>query len=141
MTITVANIRIELGDTDTAMPIMSDAEYQYFIDKNSDSIRRASMDAAKSLILKLSMRTDETVDIFSFKGSAAAKNYMQALQMYIKSPDLNPIFTNAMPYAGGISKSDMAANDANPDNNIIVPPNQDTTGLPSMSFNIWGYYE
>lgn len=136
MTVTVSNIRIELGDTDTALPIMSDAEYQYFIDKNEGSLRRAAMDAAKSLIFKLSMRTDETVDIFSFKGSSAAKNYMQALSMYIKNPDMNPVLQNAMPYAGGISKADMDANNANQDNNIILMPTQDTTGLPSLQFNI-----
>jgi hypothetical protein len=61
---------------------------------------------------------------------------MQALQMYISNPDLNPIYTNAMPYAGGISKSDMAANDANLDNNTVTTPSQDTTGLPSLQFNI-----
>jgi hypothetical protein len=41
-----------------------------------------------------------------------------------------------MPYAGGISKSDMAANDANLDNNTVTTPSQDTTGLPSLQFNI-----
>ena len=133
---TVANLRIELGDTDTALPIMSDSEYQYFLDKNSGSLRRAAMDAAKSIIFKLSMRTDETVDIFSIKGSSASKSYMQALKMYISNPDMNPVYNNAMPYAGGISKSDMIANDANLDNNIFVPPSQDTTGLPSLQFNI-----
>ena len=119
---TIHAIRIELGDTSNEWPIMSDDEYNYFLSKHDWSIRRASMDAAKSIMLKLSMRTDETVDIFSIKGSSAAKNYMQALQMYIKNPDLNAMYDKVQGYAGGISKSDMQANDSNLDNNIVKQP-------------------
>ena len=126
---TVKALRIELGDTSLDLPIMSDEEYRYFLDKNDWSIRRAALDAAKSMLMKLSLRTDETVDIFSVKGSSAAKQYMASLQMYIKNPDLNPIYQNAMPYAGGISKTDMENNDSNLDNNIIVPPTS-SFGIP-----------
>lgn len=127
----VKAVRIELGDTSPEFPIMSDEEIRYFLDKHDWSIRRASMDVAKSMLLKLSMRTDETVDIFSIKGSGAAKQFMLALQMYISNPELNPIYQNAMPYAGGISKTDMQNNDAQLDNNIIVQP----TASPEQSTN------
>jgi len=119
---TIQDLRYELGDTSTEFPIMSDAEYQYFLTKNSNALQRSAMDAAKSIMLKLSMRTDETVDIFSIKGASAAKNYMQALQMYIKNPDLNAMYDKVQGYAGGISLSDMQANDANLDNNIVNQP-------------------
>lgn len=119
---TIHAIRIELGDTSNEWPIMSDEEYNYFLSKHNWNIRRAAMDAAKSIMLKLSMRTDETVDIFSIKGTAAAKNYMQALQMFIKNPDLNNLYDTVQGYAGGISKADMQANDANLDNNIVNQP-------------------
>lgn len=133
---TIQALRIELGDTDTTLPIMSDQEYRYFLEKNNWSVRRAAMDAAKSIIFKLSMRTDETVDIFSIKGSKASAQYMQALNMYIKNPDLNPVLQNAMPYAGGVSLSDMQANDANLDNNTVVPPTQSADKLPTNFFNV-----
>ena len=133
---TIKALRIELGDNDVNFPIMSDEEYRYFLDKNDWVIRRSALDAAKSMLMKLSLRPDESVDIFSIKGSASAKQYMQAIQLYISNPELNPVYANAMPYAGGISKSDMAANDANADNNVLTTPSQDTTGLPSLQFNI-----
>lgn len=120
---TIHALRIELGDTSPEFPIMTDAEYSYFLNKNDWNIRRAAMDAAKSIMLKLSMRTDETVDLFSIKGSAAAKNYMQALQLYIKNPDLNSLYDKVQGYAGGISKSDMLANDLKSDNKIVNQPN------------------
>jgi hypothetical protein len=119
---TIQDLRYELGDTSAEFPIMSDAEYTYFLTKNSNALQRSAMDAAKSIMLKLSMRTDETVDIFSIKGASAAKNYMQALQMYIKNPDLNALYDKVQGYAGGISKADMQANDSNLDNNIVNQP-------------------
>lgn len=132
---TIQDIRFELGDTSAEFPMMSDAEIRYFLYKNDCNLQRTAMDVAKSLLLKLSMRSDETVDLFSIRGSQAAKNYMQALKMYISNPDLNRIYDNVMPYAGGISKSDMEANDATLDNNIIVSPTQS----PSSPVN--GYFE
>lgn len=133
---TIKAIRIELGDTSPEFPILSDDEYRYFLDKNDWSIRRAAMDAAKSMMLKLSMRPNESVDVFSINGTGTAKQFMQALQMYISNPDLNPIYQNAMPYAGGISKSDMDANDADLDNNIIVQPTTSPGDIPKSFFDI-----
>jgi hypothetical protein len=133
---TIQDLRYELGDTSPEFPIMSDAEYQYFLTKNSNALQRSAMDAAKSIMLKLSMRSDETVDIFSVKGTAAAKNYMQALQMYIKNPDLNTMYDKIQGYAGGISKEDMLKNDSNLDNNIIVQPTAETFTYRPSSFGI-----
>ena len=133
---TIHALRIELGDTSAEFPIMTDDEYNYFLSKHDWNIRRAAMDAAKSIMLKLSMRTDETVDIFSIKGSSAAKNYMQALQMYIKNPDLNAMYDKVQGYAGGISKADMQANDSNLDNNIVKDPQAETFIYRPSSFGI-----
>jgi hypothetical protein len=133
---TIQDLRYELGDTSAEFPIMSDAEYTYFLTKNSGVLYRSAMDAAKSIMLKLSMRTDETVDIFSIKGASAAKNYMQALQMYIKNPDLNAMYDKVQGYAGGISKADMQANDSNLDNNIVVQPTDETFTYRPSSFGI-----
>lgn len=132
---TIQDIRYELGDTSAEFPMMSDAEIRYFLYKNDCNLQRTAMDVAKSLLLKLSMRSDESVDVFSIKGSQAAKNYMQALKMYISNPDLNRLYDKVTPYAGGISKSDMETNDSVIDNNVIVPP----TRSPNLPIN--GYFE
>jgi hypothetical protein len=133
---TIQALRYELGDTSPEWPIMSDAEYQYFLSKNDYVIRRAAMDAAKSIMFKLSMRDDSAVDLFSIKGSAAAKNYMQALMMYIKNPDLNSLYDKVQGYASGISKADMVANDSNADNNIVNQPTSETFTYRPSSFGI-----
>jgi hypothetical protein len=133
---TIQALRIELGDTSVEFPIMSDDEYTYFLGKHDWNIQRASMDAAKSIMLKLSMRTDESVDIFSIKGSSAAKNYMQALQLYIKNPSLNSLYDKIQGYAGGISKADMLANDSNLDNNSVVQPETEIFTYRPSAFRI-----
>jgi hypothetical protein len=129
---TIQALRIELGDTSVEFPIMSDDEYNYFLGKHDWSIQRASMDAAKSIMLKLSMRTDESVDIFSIKGSSAAKNYMQALQLYIKNPSLNSLYDKVQ----GISKQDMLNNDSNLDNNSVVQPETEIFTYRPSAFRI-----
>lgn len=118
-------IRYELADTDVSFPMLTDTEYEYFLDKNNNSVPRAAMDAAKTILLKMSMRSDQTVDIFSIRGTAAAKQYMQALQMYIKNPDLNSLFNTVQGYVSGVSKDDMLQNDANDDNNYVINPTKD----------------
>lgn len=131
----IMQVRYELSDTDISLPILSDGEYNYFIDKHNGSTRRAMLDAAKTILFKLSMRGDETVDIFSLKGSKAAEQYRLALQMYIKNPEFNPALTLASAFAGGISKSDMEANILVEDNNVVTVPTGRST-FPSNYFEV-----
>ena len=121
---TIQDIRYETGDVDAAFPLLVDAEITYYLQKNEGSLRRTSLDCARAILMKLSMRGDSTVDIFSIKGSKAAESYRLALQMYIKNPEFNPVMTSANIYAGGISLSDMQANVDTLDNNYVKTANQ-----------------
>ena len=126
----ILSVRREIGDTDTVFPLLSDADYEYFLTKNNENIRAASMDAARAALLQLSIRaSDRTVDTLSIKNSKAAEAYRQALILYLRSPDLNGLYKTVNPYGSGISKSDMLANDTTPDNNFVKPfvPSTDTT--------------
>ena len=118
----IQKVRIEVADLDPGFPLLVDDEYTYLLEKNNNSIIRASVDAARIILLKLSQQTDETVSIFSVKGSKAAEQYRLALELYIKNPQLNPLYNNLQGYFGGVSISDMEANAANPDNNIVENP-------------------
>lgn len=113
----IMKVRTEVADTDINFPILSDDEYEYLLEKNNNSIRSSGLDAARIILMKLSITaTDQTVDIFSIKGAKAAEQYREALKLYLRSPDLNPLMNTAMPYAGGLSRSDMVANNSNADN-------------------------
>lgn len=127
-------VRYEIGDFDPSLPLMSDDEITYFLNKNNESVRRASLDAARVALMKLSQTGDQVVGIISVKGSRVAEQYRMALELYLKSPHLNPILTGLGSfvdvngktqnpiYAGGISNSDMLANVSNSDNNYIPNP-------------------
>ena len=133
MAVTIFSVRVEIGDTDPNFPILSDDEISYYIQKNGDSLGRTCVDCAKAILMKLSMRGNETIDIFSIKGSQTAAQYMQALKLYIRDPNLNPLYQNAQGYVGGVSLSDMANNNANLDNNVVKQVN---SSLPNGFFEV-----
>lgn len=133
---TISDIRYELSDTDPTFPLLSDDEIIYFLNKNSESLTRTSLDCARAILFKLSMREDSTVDIFSLKGSKAAESYRQALMMYLKDPSMNPALSLASIYAGGISKSDMKTNIDTEDNNAVRTPLDGHDDLPTLSFEL-----
>lgn len=119
----ISACRTEVGDVVIELPILTDSEYTYFLEKNSENIRRASLDAAKTILLKLSLNSkSSTVDVLSVNTTMTAGDYRKALQLYIKSPELNGMYSTVSAWAGGISKSDMQANVDNLDNNAVLPP-------------------
>lgn len=132
----IQKVRLEIQDNTPGLYLISDDEVQYFLDKNAGSVVRASIDAAKTILFKLSINSnDSTVDIFSIKGSKAAEQYRLALALFIKDPTLNPLYNNIQGYVGGISKTDML-NNFTDDNNVVVQPSDSFTGYPANYFSI-----
>lgn len=132
----IQKVRIEVADLDPGLPLLADDEYTYLLEKNNNSVVRASVDAARIILLKLSQQTDETVSIFSIRGSKAAEQYRLALELYIKNPQLNPLYNNLQGYFGGISVSDMQKNNTNCDNNIVVSPSESDELVYTGPFNV-----
>lgn len=129
----IQKVRLEIADNDPALPVLADDEVQYFLDKHSNSIQRAAIDCAKTIMFKLSSNAGEqSVDIFTMKGRAAAEAYIAALKLYISNPNLNGIFTNITAYVGGVSKADIDSNNAVSDNNIVVTPGMESDNLPEI---------
>lgn len=114
----ITKIRLEIGDSDPVFFILSDEEIQYFLDKAGGSIRKASLDSAKSILFRLASYTYERVDILEVRGNDYFNQYKQALQMYIKNPEYGAV-SQAMGYAGGIYLSDIEQNISNFDNNTV----------------------
>ena len=140
----IMQVRYEIQDVTPGLYILDDTKISYYLTKNNESITRASMDAARAVLMRLAMTsTEETIDIMSVKTRSQAVEYRLALQMYLANPLLNPILQNDKGYVGGVSKSDMLANDANPDNNVVTSPASyisfplqgDTQGLPVDYFS------
>lgn len=129
----IQQVRLLVQDNTVGLYIVSDDEIDFFLERNSNNINRTALEVAKVILLNLSMRGDSTVDILSIKGSKVAEAYRLALELFVKSPDLNPLLQNTQGYFGGVSVSDMQANDAELDNNIIQVPATDST-LPKTDY-------
>ena len=119
-------VRLNVGDTDTSLPILADEEYEYFLTAANNSVGAASIQAAKTILFKLSINAvDEQVSILSLKGSKSAAAYLEALKLYIRDPSLNPLYSNATLWAGNVSRSEMQTNNNTCDNNIPSLATQD----------------
>lgn len=117
-------VRIELQDTEIGQYLLSDDEIEYFLEKNSNSVPQTSIDCARAILLKLSMRGNETVDIFSIQGAKAAAEYRESLKLYLSNPYLNPVLKSIQGWVGGVSKEDIQDNLDIEDNNVVTPPNK-----------------
>lgn len=109
-------VRLLVGDIWDDYQILQDSDYQFWLDKYDGNETRSALDAARAILFKLARLTRERTGDIEVYGSEWFKDYRAALQDMLKNPDLS--INIAMPYAGGISKSDMASNDANCDNVI-----------------------
>ena len=125
----IQQVRLNVQDNEPGLYMLADDEIQWLLDEAQGNVGMASIRAAQIILFKLSQRGDETVEIFSLRGSKAAESYRQALLLYISNPALNPLMNNMTIYTGNISKSDMQNNDENLDNNIIISPNADRPPL------------
>ena len=131
----IQKLRVEVGDTDVSFPILDDTSYEYFLEKHSNNLNRAGLDAARAILFQLSTMNSETVSIFSVKNTSA-EAYRQALLLYIKDQNLNPIYQNLQGYFGGVSISDMESNNANCDNNIVTNPGKTDELYQTVPFTL-----
>lgn len=110
----VDRIRLNVGDIWEDIEYLTDADYQYFLDAADGNERRATMDAVRAILFKLTRMTRERTGDIEVYGGDWFNNYMKALLLILKDPNIS--ISLAVPYAGGISRSDMQANRCDPDN-------------------------
>lgn len=114
----IDKVRWEIQDVTVGLYILDDSTITYFIEKHNGNIARASIDSARAVLLSLSQRNDETVDVLSIRSSKTAEQYRLALELYIKNPTLNPLLANAGVWVGNVSNSEMDTNNSTIDNHI-----------------------
>lgn len=108
----VEEVKVMVGDLGQTS-ILTDDIYDHFLEKYNNNTNRASIDAAKTILYYLASwpTRERTGDIEVWRNWASS--YKDALQMFLKDAATNNF--NPIAYAGGISKSDMLANDQNND--------------------------
>lgn len=129
-------VRLLVQDNTPGLYIVSDDEINFFLERNSNNINRTALEVTKVILLNLSMRGDSTVDILSIKGSKAAEAYRMALELFLKSPELNPSLQLASGYFGGVSIADMQTNDNTLDNNLVPNPSDSNYSTTTDYFTV-----
>lgn len=107
-------VRLHVGDINDDIELLSDAEYQYYLTKYNGSERRAALDAARAILFKITRYSRQRTGDIEVYGAEWFKNYRDALMMMLTNPELT--IAIPVPYAGGISTSDMQSNADNSDN-------------------------
>ena len=115
----VQEIKLNLGLVGNAADILTDEELQYFLDKNNGSVKKASLDVAKTVLFILAQFTHERNDILEVWGHTWFENYMKSLQLYLSNPAYSLAIDSAKAYAGGISVTDIRNNIDNSDNHVL----------------------
>ena len=97
-------LRLNVGDIHS-VEILDDETYTYYYNKNEQNERRATRDLFTVLLFALSRYTHEKAGQIEVWGSDYFRNYLDAVTLAITNPSIDSI--TAMPFAGGISRSDM----------------------------------
>ena len=126
-------VRLLCQDNTPGLYIISDDEIDFLLERNNNNVDKAVYEALQIMLRYLAQRGDESIDIFSIRGSKSAEQMRLAIELYLKDPANNPLYKNLKGYVGGVSLSDMAENNANLDNNIIQSPS-DSGELVNTSF-------
>ncbi len=124
-------VRFGIGDTDTNHQLVSDEEIAYSLAQNNDSVSSAILELAIALRNKFAAYADEKTDRVSIKYSDLYEHYKSLVDEIKRDAALT-----AVPYAGGISRSDKLNNELDPDNvrpkftkNLDEHENNETTNL------------
>jgi hypothetical protein len=127
MTLTpIQAVRLEIGDNLTDYQILADSDVQYFLDKYSQIVSKASLDCAKSILFILARMVRSKAGELETWQTDYFTSYIAALKLYVSNPSFSVAIQGAMPYAGGISKKDALANIADIDSVPVTPEN----GIP-----------
>lgn len=126
-------VRLLCQDNTPGLYIISDDEIDFLLQRNNNNVDKAVYEALQIMLRYLAQRGDESIDVFSIRGSKAAEQMRLAIELYLKDPANNPLYKNLQGFFGGVSISDMDANNANLDNNIIQSPS-DSGELVNTSF-------
>ena len=136
MTTPIEAVRIEVQDNaGPGLYLLQDNEISYFLSKNGNSIARASMDAARAILFRLAQQGNESIDILQLQNSRVASEYRQALQLYLRDPNLNPIMNSLKGYFGNTSKEDIFNNNSDLNNNLVKDPSKEYNNYKPSLFS------
>lgn len=112
----IDEIRLMVGDIDPYDELLSDQVYKYLYYQNNTK-RKAAVEALKFIVNMLASCVTEKAGGLFVKDSERFEQYSKLLSRYTKDPTFS-LLAPAMPYAGGISITDMENNEGSLDNRL-----------------------
>lgn len=109
----IEQIRINTGDIEEPY-ILEDIIYQYILDVNDQDVYKATIQSLEAIVASYAKMLHEKVGDEEQWGQEAYRNYQDLLNEWKYNPSR---VSKWLPFAGGISKSDMEKNRCNPDAN------------------------
>ena len=103
----VDRVRLRLGDFHCPY-ILDDQTIDYYLSKNANNESRTYRELLTVMLFSLSRLTRERAGDLEIYGSEYFRQYFDSVKLALSNPELNYIV--AMPYSGGISRSDMLTN-------------------------------
>ena len=104
-------VRFLIQDIDGGFPLFTDDEVAYALLSTQNSVRRSAISLVERLLVRYSRMADTTELDLSVRASQLFDNANQLLSV-LKNPFAEG---SVVPYAGGISRADIAGNNANTD--------------------------
>jgi hypothetical protein len=105
-------VRFNIQDVDGDHPLFTDTEIAYALGAANGRVRRASASLVERLMVRYAQMADTTELDLSVRASQLYEHYRE---LYLKLTSPFSGENGAVPYAGGISYSDIAGNRANTD--------------------------
>ncbi|RYF52431.1 MAG: hypothetical protein EOO38_00030 [Cytophagaceae bacterium] len=96
-------VRLSIGDTNEAAPLLFDQEIQFFLDSNNQNVSAAALLSVEAIIAKLSTLCDESV-------GSVSKSFSQMRDGFYKLRDnlkTRAAYRGGVPFAGGISRTQV----------------------------------
>lgn len=112
----IDRVRIRVGDTSELNEFITDHWYEYYLCELEGNETLVAIEVAKAILVKFSGSTRNVVDQVEMYDNQKFEQYLVWIKEFINNPHLSGM-RPPMPYAGGISKSDVQANRDNEDNN------------------------
>jgi hypothetical protein len=107
----ISKVRRLIGDTDSTDYRLLDADITAILSDNNGDDYKAAAEAARSIAAQLAMQEDVKISETSLSGSNAYLNMIKLAE----SLEKQAARSFAIPYAGGISKADKEAREADTD--------------------------
>ena len=115
----VEQVRLRIGLVGRAYDLLSDDEITHYLLENNNNVNKTARSCAMTVSFILAQYTHSKADILEDWGGEWFNNYYKSLQMFLKDPSFSFDIMNAMPYAGGISVTDIRSNVDNLDNHVV----------------------